>query len=61
MLLSQIIESVLVFEDKIEIKLRITMKNFLKYAQEMTPNDEKYNQLVNPSKTGKTRLSVSIY
>lgn len=56
MLLSQIIESVLVFEDKIEIKLRITMKNFLKYAQEMTPNDSKYNQLVNPSKTGYIRL-----
>ena len=52
MLLSQIIESVLVFENKIEIKLRITMKNFLKYAQEITPNDSKYNQLVNPSKTG---------
>lgn len=33
-------------------KLRITMKNFLKYAQEMTPSDSKYNQLVNPSKTG---------
>ena len=57
MLLSQIIESVLVFEDKIEIKLRITMKNFLKYAQEMTPNDGIYNQLVNPSKTGHVRLS----
>ena len=57
MLLSQIIESVLVFEDKIEIKLRIRMKNFLKYAQEMTPNDGIYNQLVNPSKTGHIRLS----
>ena len=42
---------------KIEIKLRITMKNFLKYAQEMTPNDGIYNQLVNPSKTGHIRLS----
>lgn len=52
MLLSQIVEEVLIFEDKIEISLKITMKDFLKYAQEMSIKEEKTKALVNASKNG---------
>ena len=52
MLLSQIVEEVLIFEDKIEISLKITMKDFLKYAQEMSIKEEKTKTLVNDSKNG---------
>lgn len=52
MLLSQIVEEVFVFEDKIEISLKITMKEFLKYAREMSTNEEKSKALVNHCKKG---------
>lgn len=52
MLLSQIVEEVLVFEDKIEISLKITMKEFLKYAREMSTNEEKTKTLVDHCKKG---------
>ena len=67
MLLSQIIDEVLVFADKIEIKLKIEMKEFLKYAKDVTEKRRKElkdvksgnslnHYLVNYGKSGYIRL-----
>lgn len=51
MLLSQVIEEVVVFADKIEIKLKITRNQFLKYAKDVSEKIRKELKLANKGDT----------
>ncbi|MDO5555571.1 MAG: recombinase family protein [Clostridia bacterium] len=46
MLLAQIIDEILIYREKIEIKLKIIMEEFLKYAKELKVDDIKSKKII---------------